>query len=474
MKKSHLALIFSATFLGGCSALLAPGYHRPVAPVPSTWPTGPAYGPSGTVPAGAMADLGWHRVILDVRLQELVEIALKNNRDLRIAALNIEKARAQYGISRANMFPPVNAVTSGTHSQSALDLSGPSSSGRVSHSYSAEIGFSSYELDVFGKVQNQLDAAKESWLQQVELHNSLQISLIAEVAAAYLSLAADQEYLRLAKATWASQQQSLRLARQRFSIGVISQIDVSQVQSSVDAASIDLAAYTTQVEQDRNALAVLLGRQIPDSLVPIDGLLDGAPIVKNIPAGLSSDVLLRRPDLRAAEHALKAANANIGAARAAFFPSITLTANTGTASDDINRLFRGGNGSWSFVPQINLPIFSGGSLMASLEAAKISRDINVATYEQGIQTAFREVADALAQYGTINDQLRAQQSLVQATQQSYRLSLLRYRSGIDSYLMVLDSQRSLYAAQKNLLGTKRSQQINLITLYKVLGGGLNP
>lgn len=474
MKKSYLVVVFSAAFLCACSALLAPGYQRPAAPIPNAWPTGPAYGTSGTVAAGTITELGWHRVILDVRLQELVALALKNNRDLRIAALNIEKARAQYGISRANMFPSVNAVSSGTHSQSALDLSGSSSSGRVSHSYSAEIGFSSYELDVFGKVQSQLDAAKESWLQQVELRNSLQISLIAEVAAAYLSLAADQESLRLAKATWASQQQSLFLARQRFGLGVISQIDVSQVQSSVDAASIDLAAYTAQVEQDRNALAVLLGHQIPDALVPIDGLLDGDPIVKNIPAGLSSDVLLRRPDLRAAEHALKAANANIGAARAAFFPSITLTANTGTASDDINRLFRGGNGSWSFVPQINLPIFSGGSLMASLEAAKISRDINVATYEQEIQTAFREVSDALAQYGTINDQLRAQQSLVQATQQSYRLSLLRYRSGIDSYLVVLDSQRSLYAAQKNLLGTKRSQQINLITLYKVLGGGLNP
>lgn len=471
MMQRILTLAVSAALLSGCSGLLAPDYHRPAAPVPQAWPSGPAYDKVPAASTQAAADIGWRSFILDARLQKLVELALANNRDLRISALNIEKARAAYGISRANMFPSINAVASGTHTQSATDLAG-SSSGRISHTYASTLGFSSYELDFFGKIQNQMDEARESWLQSVETRNAAQISLIAEVANGYLTLAADQARLKLATDTWKSQMETLRLTQRRYETGVASQLDVSSAQTSVDAARVDMASYTTQVAQDENALAVLIGGPVPDGLRPPADLLDGAPVLREVPAGLSSAVLLRRPDLRADEHALKAANASIGAARAAFFPSITLTATAGSASNDMSRLFKGGNDTWNFVPQINLPIFSGGALISALDQAKATREIQVATYEKDIQTAFKEVADALAQRGTIDDQMHAQKSLVNASSLSYRLSEARYKNGIDSYLSLLVYQRSLYAAQQSYIGTRLSQQANLVTLYKVLGGGL--
>lgn len=473
MMQRILTVAVTAALLTGCSGLLAPSYQRPDAPVPQVWPSGPAYkGVPQSAGADSAADIGWRSFILDARLQKLVEMALANNRDLRISALNIEKARAQYGISRANMFPSINATAAGTHSQSSTDISGNTGSSRISHSYSAGLGFSSYELDFFGKIQNQMDEAKESWLQLVETRNAAQISLIAEVANGYLTLAADQERLRLATETWKSQLESYRLTKSRYDHGIVSQLDLSSAQTSVDSARVDMASYTTQVAQDENALAVLIGGPVPGDLTPPPGLFAQGQVLKEVPAGVSSEVLLRRPDLRADEHALKSANASIGAARAAFFPSITLTANAGSASNDMSRLFKGGNSTWSFVPQINLPIFSGGSLLASLDVAKVTRDINVATYEKDIQTAFKEVADALAQRGTISEQLRAQQSLVDASALSYRLSGARYKNGIDSYLSLLVYQRSLYAAQQSLIGTRLTQQANLVTLYKVLGGGL--
>jgi outer membrane protein, multidrug efflux system len=469
MMQRILTVAVTAALLTGCSSLLAPDYHRPDAPVPSAWPTGPAY--KANAADTTAADIGWRSFILDARLQKLVDMALANNRDLRIAALNIEKARAQYGISRADMFPSISATASGTHTKSSTDLNG-SSSGRISHSYSSSLGFSSYELDFFGKIQNQMDEAKESWLQSVETRNASQISLISEVASGYLTLAADQELLRLATETWKSQQETYRLTKRRYELGIVSLLDLSSAQTSVDSARVDMASYTTSVAQAENALAVLIGSPVPADLTPPANLFDSASVLKDVPAGLSSDVLLRRPDLRADEHALKAANASIGAARAAFFPSITLTASAGSASNDMSRLFKGGNDTWNFVPQINLPIFSGGSLMASLDVAKVTRDIQVATYEKDIQTAFKEVADALAQRGTIDDQLRAQQSLTDASALSYRLSGARYKNGIDSYLDMLTYQRSLYSAQQSLINTKLTQLTNLVTLYKVLGGGL--
>ncbi|TDR82966.1 efflux transporter outer membrane subunit [Paludibacterium purpuratum] len=448
----------------GCSSLLAPDYHRPQAPVPAALPD------YGHRTDAERLELDWRAFILDARLRQVVETALANNRDLRIAALNIDKARAQYGISRADLLPSINATATGTHSQTAQDLTSAGTP-RITHGYSAGLGFSAWEIDLFGKLQNQKDAAWETFLQSAETRNATQISLVAEVVNAWLTLAADQDRLKLAEDTLANQQTSYALIAGRFHFGIGSQLDVSQAQTTVDSARVDAAGYRSQVEQDRNALALLAGAPLTDSMLPPTGLFDDAPVLTELPSGLSSEVLLARPDLRADEHALKAANANIGAARAAFFPSITLTASVGSASNDMSRLFKGGNGTWNFVPQLNLPIFNGGALMASLDVAKVSRDINVAQYQKDIQTAFRETADALAVRANMDEQLAAQQHLAAASANSYQLSDARYKAGIDGYLTLLDSQRSLYAAEQKLITVKLAQQANRVTLFKVLGGG---
>lgn len=471
MMRTTLSVAVLAALLTGCSGLLAPDYHRPDAPVPTAWPTGPAYDKAPKGQSVNADEIGWREFIVDARLRQLVELALANNRDLRISALNIEKARAQYGIARADLFPSINASAAGTHAQTAQDLTSAGAP-RVTHSYTAGVGFSAYELDFFGRVQNLKDAALESYLNTVEARNAQQITLISEVASNYLTLAANQELLRLAERTLGSQRETYELTRRRFQMGVASQLDVSAAQTTLNSAQVDVASYTTAVAQARNALTLVVGTQVPDGLLPSAGLFDGPAVVRDVPVGVSSEVLLRRPDLVADEHTLKAYNANIGAARAAFFPSITLTANVGSGSTSLSRLFGGNNGTWSFVPSLNLPIFSGGSLLAQLDSAKASRAIGVAQYEKDIQTAFKEAADALAQRGTIGEQLKAQQSLADAASLSYKLAQARYRTGIDSYLSMLVYQRTMYADQQALINTKLTQQANLVTLYKVLGGGV--
>jgi multidrug efflux system outer membrane protein len=468
--RSTLTVAVLAALLTGCSGMLAPSYQRPASPVPASWPVGPAYGNAAQADASQIADMGWREFIVDAKLQKLVETALSNNRDLRISALKIEKARAQYGIARADLFPSISASVAGNHVQTARDLTSPSSA-RVTHTYTAGVGFSAYELDFFGRVQNLKDQALETYLQTEEARNSAQITLVAEVANAYLTLAADQELLRLAQQTLDSQQASYKLNQRRFAVGVSSQLDLSQAQTTVDTARVAVATSTAQVAQDVNALQVLIGTSVPDDLMP-SGPVESVAVFKALPVGLSSDVLLRRPDLRADEHVLKADNASIGAARAAFFPSISLTATRGTGSNDLRRLFRSGNGTWSFIPQLNLPIFEGGALTSALDEAKATHAIDLAQYEKDIQTAFKEVSNALADHGTLGQKLEAQQSLTNATALSFRLSDARYKNGIASYLDVLDAQRSLFTAQQNLIAVKLSQQANLVTLYKVLGGGM--
>lgn len=461
-------LLAVCLLLAGCSAWLTPATVRPDAQVPPTWPTYPPLVPGADVGADGA---GWRSVIVDERLRQLVGLALANNRDLRIAALNIEKSRAQVGIRRGSLFPAIAATATGTHVRSPDDPPGSAGPARISHHYNAGLGFSSYELDVFGRLRSQMDEAQETWLQQVETRQAVQISLIAEVIGGYLTLAADRERLQLARDTWGSLRESYRLIERRHALGIASQLDLSAAAGEVEAARDDLAALSARVAQDENALAVLVGTSVPAALLPADGLLAAGPALREVPAGMSSAVLLRRPDLRADEHALRAANAAIGAARAAFFPGITLTASAGSASADLNRLFGGGSGVWNFVPQINLPIFSGGALQASLDAARVSRDIHVAAYEKDIQTAFREVADALAQRSGLNDRLSAQQARTEASARAYRLATVRYRSGIDSYLSLLVYQRTFYAAQQSLIGIRLAQQVNRATLFKVLGGG---
>jgi len=455
-------LVFS-----GCT--MAPGYNRPDAPVPSEWPSGQTYKDSAAKPADkAAADIKWQEFFINEQLQKLIALALENNRDLRIAALNIERSRALYQIQRADLFPTVNASGSAVEARTpgVLSASGHSI---TTHQYSVNLGFSAYELDLFGRVRSLKDRALEEFFATEETRRSVQISLVAEVAGNYLTLAADKELLKIARDTFESQQASYNLIKRRFEAGASSALDLRQAQTSVDSARVDIARFTSLVAQDENALAFVVGSPVPSELMPTG--LSSITALKDISAGLPSDVLQSRPDIVQAEHLLKAANADIGAARAAFFPRITLTSSIGLSSDELSGLFKGGTGTWSFVPQITLPIFDAGRNRANLEVAEVGREIFLALYEKAIQSAFREVSDALAQRGTLDDQLEAQLSLTDATSESYRLSEARYRNGIASYLNVLDAQRSLYSAQQGLIEVRLSQMINSVTLYKVLGGG---
>ncbi|HSI59512.1 MAG TPA: efflux transporter outer membrane subunit [Ideonella sp.] len=467
MKHSALAgLLLAAGLLAGC-VNLAPTYSRPEAPVPVAWPASAGVG-SLAAPAG---ELAWRDFFADARLRHVVALALANNRDLRIALLNIDKARAAYGIQRAEQLPAIGANGSGSASRSAADFSS-TGRGTTSHQYSATLAMASYELDFFGRVKNLSEAALQSYLATEQSRRSTQISLVAEVANAWLTLAADQSRLALARETLKSQQRSYALSQRLHELGAASGLDLVSAQTTVDSARADVAGYTAQVAQDRNALVLLVGGALPDELLPaaIEATSAASALV-SVPAELPSSVLQQRPDVLAAEHTLRAANADIGAARAAFFPSITLTASAGSASDSLSRLFRGGNGIWSFAPAIHLPVFDGGANRAQLQSAQAEQAIQVATYEKALQTAFREVADVLATRSTLDERLAAQQSLTDATQKRYDLTQARQRSGADSALDVLDAQRSLYTAQQTLITLRLAEQSSRITLYKVLGGG---
>jgi multidrug efflux system outer membrane protein len=461
-----LSLVLAAV-LSGCT--LMPSYERPAVPVPANYPTENA---ADTAGSPAAADVGWRDFFADERLRQIIALALSNNRDLRVAVLNIEKSRAQYRIQESELFPAVNASGSGSARRTPADLS-QTGQAEIGRQYSAEVGFSAYELDLFGRVRSLNTQAAQQFLATEEARRATHISLVAEVVSDYLTLAADQERLKLAQSTFQSQSDSYGLTQRSYEVGSASGLSLRQAQTSVERARVDVARYTSQVAQDRNALALIVGTQVPTDLLPT-GLADAVGALgarSDVPAGLPSALLQRRPDVLQAEHELQAANANIGAARAAFYPSITLTASAGSSSSELGNLFKAGSGVWSFAPQISLPIFDGGRNRGNLDSARIGRDIGVAQYEKAIQTAFREVADALAQRGTLDQQLDAQQALVDATNESYKLSDARFRRGVDSYLNVLDSQRSLYDAQQNLIGTQLSRVLNLVTLYKALGGG---
>ncbi|RQW83734.1 MAG: AdeC/AdeK/OprM family multidrug efflux complex outer membrane factor [Geobacter sp.] len=467
MNRFLLLLPFLAISLAGCT--MAPKYSRPEAPVPNAWPQGPAYKELAGAPATAVADIPWQEFFVDPQLRKLIALALENNRDLRVAALNIERSRARYQVQRSDLMPKVDANAAGTFQRLAEDFSGTGLPMNI-HQYNLGLGISSYELDLFGRVQSLKDQALEQFLATEQARRSVQISLVAEVAANYLSLAADRERLQLAKETLVSQQSSYQLIQRRFEAGISSALDLHQAQTSVDTARVDIARYTTFTAQDVNALQLVVGSPVPEELLP-SALTETLTAVKDPAPGLPSEVLLGRPDILQAENLLKGANANIGAARAAFFPRITLVSAVGFGSDDLAGLFTSGSFVWKVAPQISLPIFAGGSNRANLKVAEVDRDIAVAQYEKAIQTAFREVADAFARQGTIDEQLAAQKSLTDATAESYRLSQARYEKGVDSYLNVLDSQRSLYGSQQTLINVRLVRLLNLATLYKVLGGG---
>ncbi|MDR2014768.1 MAG: AdeC/AdeK/OprM family multidrug efflux complex outer membrane factor [Azoarcus sp.] len=457
-----LCAALMATFAAGCT--LTPNYERPALPVPSAWDT-----PDGIDASGKVAsELPWRDYFADTRLRTIIELALTNNRDLRIAALNIERARAMYRIQRADLLPSVD-VAGGQNVQRVPESISPTGNASINRQYNATIG-TSWELDLFGRIRSLSDQAVEIYLATEEARRGAQISLVAEIANVWLTLAADQELLELARRTFATQQKSVELIKKSFDAGAASALDLAQARTAMERARADSARYTAQLARDRNALALLAGIPVPENL-QAKTLAGALSTVADLPAGVPSEVLVRRPDVLQAEHMLRASNANIGAARAAFFPRISLTAGVGTASSTLDGLFDSGTRLWSFAPQITLPIFHAGALRANLDRTEIERNIQVAQYEKTIQSAFREVADALADRATLAEQIDARGELVNAANESYRLSEARYRGGLDSHLVLLDAQRSQYVAEQELIATRLAEAGNRVMLYKVLGGG---
>lgn len=455
-------------FVAGCVSL-QPRVPLAAPAIATEWPLPPTFvaatpadtrvnTSSPTLPA---AEIGWRDFFVDPRLQELIARSLDDNRDLRVAVLNVTKARAQYRIRRADRVPSLGANAT---------LTRTGGDAPVSEVYTVGIGIADFELDVFGRVRNLGAAALQQYLSTEEARRSTQLALIAEVANTWLTLAADEALQHIALATLDSQQASYNLTRKRFDLGAVSALDVSQARTIVETARADFARFTGHIAQDSNALTLLVGSPVPADLLP-ESFVSEVSGIGPLPAGLPSDVLLRRPDVIAAEHQLLAANANIGAARGAFFPSISLTGSAGSASAELSDLFAGGTRVWSFAPRITLPIFQGGRLRAGLSAATADRDIALARYEQSIQIGFREVADALALSKALGDQLVASQALLIAATRANQLALARYDAGRDSYLNVLDAERAFYAAQQGVVAIRLAEQVNRVALYKALGGG---
>lgn len=451
MKLSALTLAVAA--LTGCSFI--PTYERPAAPVPAGFP-----GQVADATAGAALP-AWDTVVADARLRDLITLALQNNRDLRVAVLNMEQVRAAYQIQRADQLPTLNLAATGNRQ--------PNASGGISSTYTAGLAMASWELDFFGRVAALKDAALARFLASEEARRAAQTSLVAAVANGWLALQADEELLALTRQTLATRDDSLRLTKLRFDNGAASALDLRQAESLAAAARGTLAQLLRSRAQDLNALTLLVGQTPPAALLPTAGASTAA--LQAVPEGLPSDLLARRADIRQAEQALIAANANIGAARAAFFPRIALTASVGSASSDLSGLFKDGSWGFTLAPQAVLPIFDAGRNQANLDSAKVGRDIAVAQYEKAIQTAFREVADALAGRATLGEQLAAVQGQADADAERLRLTELRYRGGVASSLDLLDAQRSMFATQQSLAQVKLAQQQNLVALYKALGGG---
>jgi outer membrane protein, multidrug efflux system len=471
-----------------CACTLEPRYREPALPVPQQWPIPPST-PAAPAPSNMPAadlnalpvptnpgriggsrnavDIGWRDFFADEHLQQIIATALADNRDLRVAVLDIQLARSQYLVQRSNGLPQFNATGSYTKERlPAAEFGFPITAAF----YQAGVALSSFEIDLFGRVRSLNRAALQQYFAQSEARRSTQLSLIAEVAQAYLTLQSDRELLKLAQDTLKSQQASYDITVREHTAGQVSGLDVAQADSTVEAARSDVARYEGNIAQDHDALQLLVGAPVDTSQLPAS-LDDSTFAIAALPAELPSAVLLRRPDVLQAEHELRAENADIGAARAAFFPAVSITGNAGNVSTNFTQLFGKGTGTWEYAPQVSLPLFRGGQLVGDLAEAKVNREIAVAQYEKAIQTAFREVADALALTDTLERQREAQDALVRATGRAYDLSQQLYKDGRSSYLDVLDSQRSYYSAQQTLIATELAQQDNRVTLYKALGGG---
>jgi multidrug efflux system outer membrane protein len=472
-------LLLGTALFAGCT--LAPKYERPAAPVAAAWPTGTnqAASASATVsavpaPRAHVPEIGWRAFFTDPRLQALIALSLKNNRDLRTAVLKVDQSRAQYRIQQSALFPSIDASGGLLKERLPADVS-TTGHAMTTAQYSATAGVTAYEVDLFGRVQSLRNEALEEYLATDEARLSTQISLIAEVATQYLTELGLQEQRELAVRTLASVTASSDLTAVRFKAGTASDLDLRTAQAEVQSATASVASYDRQVQQAHNALVLLVGEALPGNLPAPETHLDQdapASLSPALLAALPSDLLESRPDIREAEHALKAANADIGAARAAFFPAIELTASGGTTSAKLSGLFKPGSSTWTFEPQITLPIFAGGKNLANLDVAKAERQIQVAAYEKAIQTAFREVSDALVALRPLNAQITAEQAQVGAERERQRLTELRYQNGSDSYLAVLLAEQDLYSAQQGLISTQVVRLTNYVTLYKALGGGV--
>ncbi|PXW24300.1 efflux transporter outer membrane subunit [Paraburkholderia caballeronis] len=473
MLKHSVIAVAAALFAAGCT--MAPKYVRPDAPVSSAFPQGGVYGTQPAVGAGgrsangaAATDIGWRDFFVDPRLQQLVTIALKNNRDLRVSVLNIEAARAQYQITRAELLPTLDGVGSGSIQRYPA---GVSSTGGPLISRAYNVGLSaSWELDLFGRVQSLKDEALAQYFATAQARKAAEISLVSQVADQYLTMLADDDLLTVTRDTLKTAQESYNITKLQFDNGTGSELDLRQAQTVVETAQANLQAQERARAQAENALVLLIGEPLPADL-PAGQKLDSQDLLTDVPAGLPSDLLTRRPDVMEAEQTLLAANANIGAARAAFFPQISLTGAFGTASPTLGGLFKAGTAAWSFAPQIALPIFEGGQNIANLDLAHVQKRIEIANYEKAIQSAFREVADGLAARGTYDQQIAALERNTFANQRRLDLSDLRYRNGVDSYLSVLTAQTDLYAAQQELISARLARLSNLVDLYRALGGG---
>lgn len=452
--------------LAACTSL-APNYSRPMAPIPQSWSANP---PLSTEPdqENELNTPAWDAFITSEELRQVVGLALRDSRDLRVSYLTMQQVRAQYRIARFGLVPDLNisASESANRTPSQVDTL---QSGGVRRSFSAGVGIASYELDLFGRVQSESESALQAFFQSVENQRAARLGLVAEVCGAWLNLAADRQRLAIAEQTLESQERTWALVKLRHDEGIVSGLDLAQIEAALEAVRSDTAAYEQAVALDRHALDALVGSPVPESLLP-HNLSEPSTQALPVARSLQSSVLLRRPDVLAAEHALRAANADIGAARAAFFPSISLTASTGSSSSELSGLFETGSRTWSFSPQISLPIFSGGRLKASLDVAKLQKDIGIAEYDRTIQRAFQEVSDALATREAASKQMVSQSNGVAASARANDLALERYNAGIEGFLQVLDSQRTLYAAQQTAIAVRLAAQINEVTLYQVLGG----
>lgn len=466
MRKSICLLpLAAALMLSGCVSL-APEYEQPQAPVAEAWPMDEATKNAVVLTEGLQQ---WGDFFTDPKLIALIEKGLENNRSLRSAVMAVEQARAMYGVSRSQLFPSVAAVAEETASRTPRSVS-TAGVDRTSHVYTASLGMSSYELDLFGRVRNLNEQALQAYFQTEAAQRTAQMTVITEIAQTWLALGSAKEQLRLATSTYDSQVESLELIKKSFELGASSQLDVQQALTTVATAKTAQVQAMRAVSQYRNALNVLVGSAVPSELEP-EGLVENVTKTVSAASNIPSEVLLARPDIAAAEAVLRSANANIGVARAAFFPRISLTGAIGTTSTELSDLFDGGTRMWSFVPNISLPIFTGGANIQNLRAAQAAQKKAVSDYELAIQTAFKEVADALATEGTVTDELKSTQDLADATAETYRLSQERYRNGMDSYLTVLDSQRMNFSAQQSLISAKLARASSTVMLYKVLGGG---